>query len=581
MVRCSRILALVFLGILTGCMAEQRADRAGPRENDEKTAGAPPAEAQASADVSSSAQETQNSTAAASPNASAPSSPLIPDGPTMPAMEPPVSADADRAASPRAPSNRAAAKASQPRMASRAPELQSRPFSSSADASPAPALHHPANGLDEIAAAAPSTHEPSDDSANDSKSAAGPSSIIRTDSDFAVMQVFYATNRDRLSGGQNAGFWLPLCVAVAGGALTLGFFLETGGRKRKRRSWMPLFTLALTIVLTAYTAINSRYTTNQRLAFNADRGPMQYGVSEVSIPNVHVPGELESPSILRLEFTESPDRHIVIQNLDPRTPDEFFQQVRETSSEDQSLLVFIHGYNVRFDEALLRTAQLAFDLKFQGSPILFSWPSYGGLLKYPMDLSNADWSTTHFKQFLLDLRKKTQAKSINLIAHSMGNRVLMESLSELALELKEEARMFNEVILAAPDVDADRFQDLAPRVISTAQRTTLYASSGDQALMISKRFNGAPRAGDSGDHLVLVTGVDTIDASHIDTSMLGHSYYGDSDAIINDLRAILQLAQEPTQRTWLMPKQRSGLTYWVFRNAVNQAETENTTRSLR
>ena len=163
----------------------------------------------------------------------------------------------------------------------------------------------------------------------------------------------------------------------------------------------------------------------------------------------------------------------------------------------------------------------------------------GGLLKYTVDENNVEWAVPHLKEFLIDVTRHSGAESVNLIAHSMGNQALTGALRELQLQLGEETALFNQIILAAPDVDAEIFRrDLAPALVQSARRVTLYASSNDQALVASKKVHGHARAGDSGAGLVVVPGIETIDVSTLDTSLLGHSYYGSSDPILLDIRGI-------------------------------------------
>ena len=131
----------------------------------------------------------------------------------------------------------------------------------------------------------------------------------------------------------------------------------------------------------------------------------------------------------------------------------------------------------------------------------------------------------------------------------MGNRALTSALRELALEFKAECPKFHEVVLTAPDIDADVFRrDLAPAIVATASRVTLYASSNDEALIASKAVHGYRRAGDSGDDVVVVPGVDTVDVSSIDTSLLGHCYYGDNSTVLADLFELIQDSKPPDQR---------------------------------
>jgi len=161
----------------------------------------------------------------------------------------------------------------------------------------------------------------------------------------------------------------------------------------------------------------------------------------------------------------------------------------------------------------------------------------------------------------------------------MGNRALAAALREIELELHDRARLFNQVILAAPDIDADEFRmTIAPAMQRTAQRLTLYASARDDALLASRFLHRGPRAGDAGDGLVVVSGVDTIDVTPIDTSPWGHSYYGSSDPVLNDLRELLTRAIPPRDRIWLSPAERDGLTYWIFQPSRTAAAESSATR---
>jgi esterase/lipase superfamily enzyme len=120
-------------------------------------------------------------------------------------------------------------------------------------------------------------------------------------------------------------------------------------------------------------------------------------------------------------------------------------------------------------------------------------------------------------------------------------------------------------VLAAPDIDAAVFGDLVDRFHARADRCTLYASSGDLALKASSEFVGYPRAGQSGDGLVVVDGIDTIDASLIDTSLVGHSYIGDSDSILSDVHELILEDRPPGKRFRLDSAKLHNREYWIFR----------------
>jgi len=417
-----------------------------------------------------------------------------------------------------------------------------------------------------------------------------PPRAIEEEAEFDVVEVLYGT--DRLAGEQKASdfghlllqFLPTLAVAV------LAVCLVAVGIRH--RNWL-LGTVAVTglaaCLLLGYDAVDEvlsriRGAKHQGPRYTTDRSPggrIEVGRCEVTIPRTHVVGEVETPSIFRLEIDSDISRHLVLQKTERLGNPKFFDLLRHRveKSERHELFVFVHGFNVSFEDAALRTAQIHHDLKFDGAPIFFSWPANDKFIfTYPADETNVAWSVPHLKQFLLEIVKESRAQSINLIAHSMGNRALAAALREIQLEMHDQARLFNQVILAAPDIDADDFRNnIAPAMQHTARGLTLYASSHDEALLASQFIHRRPRAGDAGDGLTVVAGVDTIDVTAIDKSYFGHSYYGSSHPVLHDLKALLSGAAPPRDRIWLSPAERDGLTYWIFQPArVAAAEARQT-----
>jgi len=234
------------------------------------------------------------------------------------------------------------------------------------------------------------------------------------------------------------------------------------------------------------------------------------------------------------------------------------------------VFVFIHGYNVSFDKAARRTAQLAYDLEFDGTPILYSWPSQDQIAGYFADEASVGVSARKLRHFLEDLVEKSGASRIHLIAHSMGNRALVEALEQLVLRRDPSlpSAVFDQVILAAPDIDIDLFKATSPEIQKAARRVTLHASSNDQALEYSATVHGGiPRAGsivDDGKEVVVLSGLDTIDMSAIDTTSLGHSYYGDDAAAMTDMVLLMWRGASPSKRCGMYVKPKDDLRYWKF-----------------
>jgi esterase/lipase superfamily enzyme len=391
------------------------------------------------------------------------------------------------------------------------------------------------------------------------------------------VQVFYGT--DRQAAEPLANDWRTETVrflpTIGSGLLSLCLALVALHR-RKLGFWMLVFggvgvTLGLGLQATNSTITAIRQEGKSGLWYTTERSPgnrIELGQCEVTIPRSHVAGELEAPSMLRLEVRENAAQHVVLRKTERLAEAAFYDLLKQrvNASPRKELFVFVHGFNVSFEDAARRTAQIHFDLHFEGAPVFFSWPAHDKfVLTYPADESSVATSAPHLKQFLLEIVKHTEARSINLIAHSMGNRALGIALREIDLELRKEAKLFNQVILAAPDIDAEDFRaNIAPAMQRTAQRLTLYASSRDDALLASQLLHRGPRAGDAGSGLVVIPGIDTIDVTAIDSSPWGHSYYGSSDPVLHDLKALFLQATPAEDRTWLSPAERNGLTYWIF-----------------
>ncbi len=83
-------------------------------------------------------------------------------------------------------------------------------------------------------------------------------------------------------------------------------------------------------------------------------------------------------------------------------------------------------------------------------------------------------------------------------------------------------------------------------------------------MQLSHRIHQYPRSGDSGTHLVLTEGLDTIDASVIDTGLLGHSYFAETRALLTDLYLLMRHGHPPLQRN-LMEHAQGTQSYWTFR----------------
>ncbi|MCC6201939.1 MAG: alpha/beta fold hydrolase [Gammaproteobacteria bacterium] len=303
--------------------------------------------------------------------------------------------------------------------------------------------------------------------------------------------------------------------------------------------------------------------------YGADRGPLSFGVAEVGIPPNHELGRNERPSVFRFEWDPDERKHIAFRGVQPLPRSDFLQQLRAAIEQapNKNLLLFVHGYNSEFPAAARNLAQFATDLKFDGPILLFSWPSQGTLLGYIKDETNIEWAESHLAEVLIALLDQTPVEQLFLVAHSMGSRALTHALVGVANELPSNIlALVRAMILIAPDLDADLFRrDVAPTLSRTGVHVTLYASSEDRALRASKMFHGYARAGDSGADLVLVPGIETVDASDTSGGLLGHSYFSEDRRIMEDIYALLLTGRRADQRFGLQAVDTPDGRYWTLR----------------
>lgn len=324
----------------------------------------------------------------------------------------------------------------------------------------------------------------------------------------------------------------------------------------------------MTGIVTVFFASNRNVLSNTGCvdALGVKRGKaLVYGYCHVKIPFDHKTGVIETPSWFKLEWSENPDKHVSILGGGIVPKAEFEQLISQRLKENGSSFIYVHGYNVAFEDAAKRTAQMAYDLDFKGVPAFYSWPSAGKAEEYVPDEAAVEAAKSKFYRFLVDYLKQPQVKKVYLIAHSMGNRAVAGSLVTLNQQHPKLRGKIKEVILAAPDIDSDVFADeIVPGISPAKWPVTLYVSDKDLALRASKTFHKYPRAGFVSDNLLVVPGIDTVDASLIQTDFLSHSYYGDSTTLIYDIYNIINTGKRAGQRSKLDKVSDANGVYWRF-----------------
>ena len=280
---------------------------------------------------------------------------------------------------------------------------------------------------------------------------------------------------------------------------------------------------------------------------------VHYGAVVVRTPRGHEIGSVGRNWWRRL--WSGIDDRLIEGELTPLSADQFWSAVAQFSSAsaefERSSLVYIHGSNVTFSAAVLRAAQIGFDLKVRGAVGLFCWPSAGRIQDYPVDEATIEASEPAITQFFVGFVERSGSARVSVIAHSMGNRALLRSAARIVGDAGRATRIkFFRCVLAAADVDQDHFQNLALAYADVAARTTLYISDRDVALRASRWLHTYPRVGFAPPVLVF-PGIDSVHVADVDLTLLGHGYVAACRSVLYDMHAVLHQNTAPDDRVGL------------------------------
>jgi esterase/lipase superfamily enzyme len=321
-------------------------------------------------------------------------------------------------------------------------------------------------------------------------------------------------------------------------------------------------------------ATNRKYVTekDRKNWFSADWSKkLTYGIVDVSIAEHKKVGEFDSTWIRRyIYFDGKPPVMVVPDSVRLVPKDRWLAQlVDHPEMARRGIFLFVHGFNVSFEDAARRSGQIVSDIGFEGPAVFFSWPSQAKTSPtgYVADLEAADNSVEALYGLMVDLAKQFPDKRIYVIAHSMGTQILTKAF----VRFKKDDILrtsFAELILAAPDMDVRFFEEREETMLTNNPNVTLYAHANDEALKLSKTFRaGFQRLGEGGPNIKVAKGMDSIDASDIPSDgffSLNHSYIGDSNRMIFDIAMLIRNGLDPKQRN-LREVPKSDWRYWVLR----------------
>jgi esterase/lipase superfamily enzyme len=290
---------------------------------------------------------------------------------------------------------------------------------------------------------------------------------------------------------------------------------------------------------------------------------LSYGVCEVVIPKGHRVGSIGSPLWRRIF---GGDDRLYTQQIIGLNPDLYWQHWLQCSLKmtvKAPPTLFVHGYNTSFSDAVLRAAQIGHDLRLGQGIGLFSWPSQGRESGYIADMNSVDATKLLLADFVEDFVSNYGDSGINIVAHSMGCRLVTLSLELLLNKGSQSLKKIKNLVFAAADVDAGYMNTVASGLVGNVARATNYASEIDQALKIAAWLGAGSKVG-LAPPTFLVAGLDTILVNDQDQGSFLHGYIGTSRAVIADLYHLLLNNLPPDQRHGLVLETSSAGSFWRF-----------------
>jgi esterase/lipase superfamily enzyme len=223
--------------------------------------------------------------------------------------------------------------------------------------------------------------------------------------------------------------------------------------------------------------------------FSGERGELAFSEVAVSIPpdNARKVGEIQWPSSLpanpATDFTTVKVESVSV-------PQGVRDWAKRSLAHDRHVLVFVHGFNTNYDEAVYRFAQIVHDSKAAVTPVLFTWPSRGDVFQYPYDRESTNYSRSAFEDMLWRISQDPSVGRISILAHSMGTWLTVEGLRQLAIRHRQVPPKIREVMLAAADLDVDVLGQQMQDIGKPRPDFILFVSRDDKALDFSRTLAG-------------------------------------------------------------------------------------------
>jgi esterase/lipase superfamily enzyme len=239
------------------------------------------------------------------------------------------------------------------------------------------------------------------------------------------------------------------------------------------------------------------------------------------------------------------DAHFLI-HQDTPFPDEAAMLAAMQASLDafqaagapRDVILFLHGYNQSFSEAGRDAAELALGLPFRGVPVFYAWPSQDSVFHYNWDSTRARRAEPHVRELIRAIVDRLHPDHFHIVAHSMGNRTMVEGLLDLSRERSDLPRRITSLTLLSPDLDRQLFErQTAGRLGRIAGRITLFVNRRDRALRLAEDRNGGVPLGLLRGTPLVAPEITTIDISPVSRGLTRHADFEHQAAVMREILA--------------------------------------------
>lgn len=242
-------------------------------------------------------------------------------------------------------------------------------------------------------------------------------------------------------------------------------------------------------------------------------------------------GEVQWPS----HVPAKPEKEFAVLKVGRVTSERnIFEWFSENRNAKRQVVIFVHGFNNTYSDAVFRFAQIIHDSGTDAAPILFTWPSRGNVFDYLYDKESTNFSRRALEDLILQSAKSPDVGEVTILAHSMGSWLTAEALRGVAMRNKTIPAKVKNVILASPDIDIDVFRRQMIEMGQQRPHFTIFSSTKDKALQVSRwlsggvnrvgGFDASPYAAD-----LAKLGITVVDTSSVKPDdALGHNTFADN-----------------------------------------------------